>query len=305
MKKFGVVQSSRQGDLETILRDYDVKARTYEGVIYDTRELREQAAIDDKMLGDLHGETESLDKNMCNAYLRQIVQMEIVPVIKNKHLQALNDRITHIDTKYLEQLLTGLDCADEAQCNCLKEQIAQYDATEEVKTPFVVRIEKRIYLIWDAEDFEKFTEIYIQTLVSNSEQAERNIVLIRESGRTEIKERFIKALYLLNENEVMAAAKYAVAKESGLLASLVNMGKKETYEILTLNGRVMHPAILCAMEEAKAKKSNGIFANLGFGKNKIKQQTQPQASAAKFCSSCGSPVDGASRFCSKCGNKLN
>lgn len=303
MEKFGVSQSSRKGELEAILCDYDIKARTYDGILYDTRELRERAATDDKMLYDLHGEVAGLDKNMCNTYLRQIVQMEIVSAIKNKHLQYLNDRITCIDNEHLERLLAGLDDTDEVQCNCLKEQVLRYDAAEEVKASFVVCIEKRIYSIWDAEDFERFTELYFQTPVSNSEQIEKNVVLIRESGRTEIKERFIKALYLLHENEILAAAKYAVAKESGLLASLVNMGKKEIYEILTLNGRVMHPAILRAMEEAKAKKSNGILTSLGFGKNKAKQPTQ--TTSAKFCTTCGSPVDNRSKFCSRCGNKLS
>ena len=305
MEKFCVTSSSRKRELEKILCDFDIKARTYDGILYDTRELCSQAEKDDEALFKLHGAVESIDKASCSRFLTEIVHAQCTAAVKNKHLQLLNDRITAIDNEYLKNLLSAVEASDEAECNRLEDVINQYDAPEETKSPYIARVEKRIYTIWDMEDFERFTEIYTQTQVSSSEQVGKNIVLIRESGRTEIKERFIKALYLLNENEVMAAAKYAVAKESGLLASLVNMGKKETYEILTLNGRVMHPAILCAMEEAKAKKSNGIFANLGFGKNKIKQQTQPQASAAKFCSSCGSPVDGASRFCSKCGNKLN
>ena len=41
---------------------------------------------------------------------------------------------------------------------------------------------------------------------------------------------------------------------TAILAKQLNLSKKEIYEILTLNGRVMHPAILRAMEEAKATK---------------------------------------------------
>lgn len=307
MEKFGVTQSSRLTELKAILSDFDIKARTYEGVLFDTRELRGQAEEDDKILYEIHGDVTGIGKSMCGAYLRQIAQMQIVTVIKNKHLQLLNDRIVCIDNGYMEGLLIGLDTLNEEECNCIKREIEHYDAAEETKAPFVTRVEKRIYTIWDEEDFERFTAIYTQTQVSDSEQVGKNCALIRETGRTETKELFIKALYLLNENEVTAAAKYANAKDGGVFASIINMGKKEAYETLTLNGRVMHPAILSAMEAAKTKKGNGILSSLGFGKNKNKHAPVQPATpgGAKFCSACGAKVDGGSKFCTNCGNKLN
>ena len=307
MKKFGVASSSRQKELEKILRDFDVKARTYDSVLYDTRELRTQAEKDDQSLFQLHGDIASVDKEACRCFLTEIAHMQCTAAVKNKHLQLLNDRIASIDNEYLGNLLSDVETADESECNRIKDVINQYDAPEETKSPYTARIEKRIYTIWDTEDFERFTEIFIQTPVSDSEQIEKNRTLIRDTGRTETKEMFINALHLLNDTEVEAAAKYAVAKEGGLLASLINMGKKGGYEILTLDGRVIHPAILNAMEEVKAKKGTGLLSNFGFVKNKSKQQAvQTQTSAGtKFCSACGAKTDGASKFCSHCGNKLN
>lgn len=306
MEKFCVTSSSRKTDLERILHDFDIKARTYDGILYDTRELCSQAEKDDQALSEKHGDISSIDKDTCGLFLTEIAHMQCAAAVKNKHLQLLNDRITAIDNEYLGNLLSAVETSDEAECNRLKDLINQYDAPTETKSPYLTRVEKRIYTIWDAEDFARFSEIFVQTPVSNSEQIGKNCSLIRETGRTETKELFIKALYLLNDTEVEAAAKYAVAKESSLFASLLNMGKKETYEILTLGGRIIHPAIQTAMEAVNAKKGNGIFSGFGFGKNKSKHQpvqTQPSVSA-KFCSACGTKADGTSKFCSNCGNKL-
>lgn len=306
MEKYCVTESSRKAELEKILNDFDIKARTYDGVLYETRELCSQAEKDDQALYELHGDISSVDKEICNRFVAEISNIQCDKNVKDKHIKLLKERINAIDKEYLESLLTTIDDSDEIECNYIKEKIEQYNALEEIKAPFVSRVEKRIYTIWDAEDFERFKEIFTQTPVSNSEQVGKNCSIIRESGRTETKELFIKALYLLNETAVEAAAKYAVAKEGGFFASLINMGKKETYEILTLNGRVIHPAILDAMETVKAKKGNGILSGFGFGKNKAKQQpVQTQTSVgAKFCPSCGTKTDGVSKFCSNCGNKL-
>ena len=307
MEKFCVTSSSRKKELEKMLHNFDIKARTYDGVLYDTRALCSQAQKDDQTLFELHGDITSIGKDDCSRFLTEIVHMQCVSAVKNKHLQLLNDRITFIDNEYLGNLLSAVEVSDESECNRIKDVINQYDASQETKAPYFARVEKRIYTIWDAEDFERFTEIFIQTPVSDSEQVGKNGALIRNTGRTETKELFLNALYLLNDTEVEAAAKYAIAKEGGLFASLINMGKKEAYEILTLGGRVMHPAIQTAMEAIKAKKGTGILSGFGFGKAKSKQQpAQTQTpTVAKFCSACGSKIDGASKFCSNCGNKLN
>lgn len=308
MEKFCVTSSSRKTELEKILHDFDIKARTYDGILYDTRELCSQAEKDDQALFEMHGDIDSIDKDACSLFLTEIVHMQCTAAVKNKHLQLLNDRITAIYNEYLGNLLSAVEVSDEAECNRPKDVINQYDAPAEIKSPYIARVEKRIYTIWDAEDFARFSEIFVQTQVSNSEQVVKNCTLIRDMGRTETKELFIKAFYLLNDTEVEAAAKYAVAKEGGLFASLINMGKKETYEILTLGGRIIHPAIQTAMEAVKAKKGNGILSSFGFGKNKSKQQPMQTQSpiGAKFCSACGAKTDGVSKFCSNCGNnKLN
>ena len=304
MEKFCVTTSSRKDELEKILYDFDVKARTYDGVLYDTRELCAMAQRDDRQLNDVHGDIDSADKEACKRFLKEIAHIDCMDTIKNKHLQALNERITDIDNEVLKGLLKTLDESDETECNRLKEEIDQYDAPEETKASYISQVEKRIYEIWDEEDFDRFKTIYLQTPVTDTEQIEKNCVLISTSGRTQIKEAFIKALHLLSDTEVEAAAKYAIAKESGLFASIINMGKKETYETLTLNGRVLHPAIQNAIDAVRSKKGNSILSNLTFGKKKAKTPpAQENTGSTKFCSECGAKIAGTAKFCPNCGAK--
>ena len=53
-----------------------------------------------------------------------------------------------------------------------------------------------------------------------------------------------------------------MAKESGTIATFMNMGKKDSYNALTLEGEVMHPAISAKVEELKAEKANGFFSGM-------------------------------------------
>ena len=175
MEKFCVTTLSRKDELEKILYDFDVKARTYDGVLYDTRELCAMAQRDDRQLNDVHGDIDSADKEACKRFLKEIAHIDCMDTIKNKHLQALNERITDIDNEVLKGLLKTLDESDETECNRLKEEIDQYDAPEETKAPYISQVEKRIYEIWDEEDFDRFKTIYLQTPVTDTEQIEKTV----------------------------------------------------------------------------------------------------------------------------------
>ncbi len=306
MEKYHISESSVKTELENKLVDFDIQARTFDGVLYETRELCAQAKEDDKHLCDLCGDLNALDKEMCNRLLVEIAHTECTVAVKNKYLNLLNDKIITIDKKYLNSLLAELNSADESECNLLKEQINQYDAQDDIKKPYIDCIDKRIYAIWDVEDFERFTTIFTQTSAYDEEQKRINATLILESGRTDTKNVFVTAIRLLNEANILAAAKYAVAKERGFFASLINIGKEDIYNALTISGKIIHPAIQTAIETEKTEKSGGILKGLGFGKKKANDQVPATPSGSiKFCPSCGTKIEGSSNFCANCGNKLN
>ncbi|MBQ8868832.1 MAG: zinc ribbon domain-containing protein [Oscillospiraceae bacterium] len=306
MEKFGVSKSQRKDELEKVLKDFDIAARTYENVLYDTRELRAKAENDDKNLKNLYGDASLLDKNSCKEFISQISITDCEDAIKHKHIQLLENRIYALDKEYLQNLLSGVESFSENECNAVREQIKEYDTIEDIKKSFISKIDERLYSIWDEEDFKRFSELYMQTQPDDYNRIQENTGVVKTEGRTKTKELFVEALNSLIAPSVEAAAKYAVAKEGGMFSSLLNIGKKSTYETLTLNGKVMHPAILNAMEKVKAEKSNGLFSKFGFKKNAsitAQAPTQQNEGSTKFCSNCGTKINADSKFCSNCGSK--
>lgn len=303
------VSESLERELKKILTDFDVKARTYEGTLYGTREECAKAKKDDLELKSLYGDANKLDKKACYEFLAQIKQANCNEKIKLKHINILNERIATWDQEYLQSLVVNVDNCFEDECNKIKEQINEYDASKALKDEYIKIVEMRLYAIWDAEDFERFSEIYVNTQVGNVGQIDENKKNISETGRTGCKNKFIKALDSLTNENVEIAAQYAMAKD-GFFSSIVNMGKKDIYITLTLDGKVVHPAITEKINELKNDKPKGLFGGLkkslfgGFGSSKKAEEPAQVTAKAKFCSECGEKLADGARFCPGCGKKV-
>ena len=409
MEKYQVKHCAAKTTLELKLREFDIEARTYDGVLYASRELRAQAEKADMEIKKLYGDENTTTKERCKECLAEIAGMTCASEIKEKHRRLLDERILQIDRdnleallgdlgqknkeecevvrkkidaydapvstkkafwaridnrvdqinrehfeallcnlgqknkeeckavrkeiddydapvetkgafltrvdnrideidkEQLESLLCDLGKKSEGECESIREQVKCYAASENIKKPFLSRVEDRICEIWEAEDFERFTEMFINTRISNVSQIEENKKIVRETARIQyVRDRFIVAFAHLNPADVESAAKYAAAQESGMIASLLNHGKKDVYDYLSLGGKVAHPDVLEAKESIKAKKAAGFLSSFGFGRNKAHQQSEDaqNVGGAKFCSACGTKVDGISKFCSSCGTKL-
>lgn len=305
------VSESLQKDLRKILTDFDVKARTYEGILFNTREECAKAKNDDLELKNLCGNVKELDKKACHDFIAQIKNKQCDEKIKLKHITILNDRIAEYDNEYLENLVSNIESCQEDECNKITTQINDYDASQSLKDSFLSRVEMRIHLIWDAEDFERFTDIYINTQAGNDKQIADNHKLISDTGRTGCKAQFLKALSALNDSNIEVAAKYAMAKEGGFFSSMINMGKKDTYETLTLEGKVIHPAITEKIDELKNEKPKGLFGGIkkslfgGFGSSKKAEEPVQVSSKPKFCPECGEKLTDNVKFCPNCGKRLD
>ena len=310
MQKYGISESPREKELNNILVEYDIKARTFDGILYETRELCANASKDDKELKEICGNIAGLGKPECQELLNKIGNLQVVEAIKQKYLNLLNDRVYECDEKYLLGLVSDINICVEEECNKIKEQINAYDTeNKELKAKVLSRVDMRIHLIWDAEDFKKFTGIYKDTQPSNAEQVAESYKIVSKTGRTGCKDAFLKALSSLNPENVEIAAKYAMAKD-GFFSSIVNMGKKDIYLVLTLEEKVIHPAITEKIDELKNEKPKGLFGGIkkslfgGFGSSKKAEEPAKVTVKAKFCSECGEKLAEGARFCPSCGKKV-
>ena len=262
--------------------------------------------IEEKELANMCSNIESSNKPECLSLIETITNLDYDSSLKSKKISLIKEYIDKIETRELEEICQGLDTLNESECNAVKQRIVDYDAEQQKKDKYLIKVVDRIYVIWDKEDFERFKELFIQISIADKEQQGKIRQLISETGRTKTKDLFLGALCFLNESDVEAAAKYAVAKEGGMLTSLVNIGKKGTYDALTLNGRIIHPAVATAMEKIKEKKNEGVLAGLGFKKPKfnIPSFSKPTPSNQKLCSACGTEMNPEAKFCPNCGNKM-
>ena len=300
MDKYGVTTCESFRALQGKLDAFDVEARTYQGVLYGTREERTQAEIDDQILRTLCGDIGVLEKDACQKLITQIKAHPYIEQIQNKYIQHISQRIDVLDYNFLTQLTSGLDTMSEAKCEEIKAQMEDYDAAEEVKAPFYRKLETRLKEIWEVEDFAIYREIFINTPVGNQEAMMQSVDDIRRIGRTELKEQVVNALYRLQDTEVMAAAKYLIAQESGSLTALMNIGKKSTFQILTLNGKLIHPAIAAAAASLREKKKGSFLTSL----REKKPVAQEDKARGTFCPNCGKRVVVPAKFCANCGNRL-
>lgn len=273
--------------------------------------INESEALNDlerDCLNDVINGYEALDKNQCVDIRNQILNYNALEKNKENYIEKIDQRISQIEKELLENICIDIENLNEDECRHISQRIQDTDCSQQNKDIYQRIVEKRIYNIWDMEDFQSFSILYQQTPVGNQVMIQQNISLILDKGRTESKNDFCEALSKLNENDVLNAAKYAIAIENGKLMTFMNMNKKDSYQILTLNGRVMHPAVKIAIEDICQKRAGGIFSGWG---NKKKEKTninssnimQTNAGSLKYCHQCGKKIDSDANFCVYCGSK--
>ncbi len=74
------------------------------------------------------------------------------------YLEWVGQRLSAIWNEELGALCAGYEQADEAACGKMKAGVQAHDAPEDLKEPFLSRLQQRVEEIWSAEDgalFEK------------------------------------------------------------------------------------------------------------------------------------------------------
>ena len=136
MQKYGIEDCKTKSKLEKIIHKYDVEARTFEDVVYETRDLCAKAKVDDIALKELCGELENLDKNNCKEILQKIKDTNCTEEVKIKHEKIVSERIKNIDIAFLENIIVDIMHFDKEKCIYKKAQIKDYDTSKEIKSFF-------------------------------------------------------------------------------------------------------------------------------------------------------------------------
>lgn len=214
--------------VDQLLYDFDIQERTFCNILFDTREMKRAAEKDFDKLDTICGNLESMS---------------------------------------------------EEECEKKKQLISEEETVIEIKQLFLEKIDNRIKRIWIEEDSEKIIDIFTHTNIYEKSSILQSIKAINDIGRTDDKKRYIDALNGITNDTLCIIRAYKewenkkTLRKYGLLIVLLALGvclipfgigiivvlvgaillamklikvhkMKKTWNLLTLNGEVIHPQML-------------------------------------------------------------
>lgn len=92
-EELGVSSSATINKVDKMLVDFDVKARSFQGITFETREQRQKAEADFNSLTSLCGKIDKLSSNECKHLQQEISQAESVTEISEMFMTKISRRI--------------------------------------------------------------------------------------------------------------------------------------------------------------------------------------------------------------------
>ncbi len=184
----------------------------------------------------------------------------------------------------IQRLCPNYQTADEATCNSMLKSIEAYDALEKNKSKFIHGIRARIEAIWSAEDGEIFDNVYLNTDIHNAEQIEKSVQFVQSKKRTASGNKYLSALKTCNEENIKKAQQFQQSSTKlamyigvgavilGIILLIADLGLvlslavaaigaillvyynnlKKVWDVLTLNGTLVHAMLSITGAEKKA-----------------------------------------------------
>ncbi len=251
--------------VDQLLYDFDIQERTFCNILFDTREMKRAAEKDFDKLDTICGNLESMSEAECEKKKQLISEEETVIEIKQLFLEKIDNRIKRIWIEEDSEKIIDIFTHTEKK----KQLISEEETVIEIKQLFLEKIDNRIKRIWIEEDSEKIIDIFTHTNIYEKSSILQSIKAINDIGRTDDKKRYIDALNGITNDTLCIIRAYKewenkkTLRKYGLLIVLLALGvclipfgigiivvlvgailMKKTWNLLTLNGEVIHPQML-------------------------------------------------------------
>lgn len=179
-------------------------------------------------------------------------------------------------TEELTQICSGYETADEAACEGFLAGIKEHRAPDELKVPFLQKVQARIESIWSAEDGEIFDNLYMKTDITNPQAVAEAVSYVQNKGRTSSSQKYLDALNACTPKNIELAQLYHNTNRYKLYAIIAIIcviatpilyvplliaiplfikawSMKKAWKLLTINGALIHPALLSMPPQTTAK----------------------------------------------------
>lgn len=207
------------------------------------------------------------DEASCEQRRAAIEQHKAPDNLKVPFLQKIQQHIQTIWTNELTQICNGYETADEAACEVMLTAIQNHKAPTELKAPFLKKAQVRIESIWSAEDGEIFDNLYMKTDITDPQAVAKAVAYVQSKGRTAAAQKYLDALNACtpknienarlyqNTNRyklyiglailaIVGAAVFAATMVISIPLFIMAWNLKKSWKALTINGTIIHPALL-------------------------------------------------------------
>lgn len=152
---------------------------------------------------------------------------------------AESETLNAINRNSLSMICDGYQNANEMKCQQLLDAVNQYDAPQNIKKYYIDKLQNRIEYIHDEADAKNCGDILLNTDIRNKTSILRAMADIKECGRGDLSELYVKALGACNSENILKAQ----CHHSKNLINKVR-GSKQIWDLLTVNGRTIHPVLM-------------------------------------------------------------
>ena len=275
---------------EILSQEYNEKAQASEQAAQAAKErilayMREYGVTESTTLDRLETDClrrlceghQTADEGTCNQLTDKVHQYPAQEKLKEPFYELLQKRIESIWLEELTQACQGYETAGESTCEGFISAIKAHKAPDALKAPFLQKVQTRIESIWSAEDGEIFDNLYMRIDITDPKVVAEAVAYVQSKGRTDASEKYLDALNACTLKNIELAQLYQTTSryKSYIIAAIVCLiatfvlivpiliaiplfikawNMKKAWKLLTINGTMLHPALLSAPPQAKSKK---------------------------------------------------
>ncbi|MGN0657147.1 MAG: hypothetical protein ACI4KR_10170 [Ruminiclostridium sp.] len=144
MKRQHTDKSPTLDNINAQLVEFDIKARTYKGITYDTREDKTVAVGQDEILADKTQNLVNLSRSEAIALLEEIKNLDFLPLVKAPYITIAENRIYNAESAELFELCSNADTVSKAELISLEDKIKSMNYGQEVSNYYISLIDSQI-----------------------------------------------------------------------------------------------------------------------------------------------------------------
>lgn len=144
MKRQHTDKSPTLDNINAQLVEFDIRARTYKGITYDTREDKAVAVGQDEVLTNKTKNLVNLNRIEAVTLLEEINKLDFLPLVKAPYITIAENQIYNAESAEFFEICSNADTISKAELIGLKDKIKSMNYGQEVSNYYISLIDSQI-----------------------------------------------------------------------------------------------------------------------------------------------------------------